>query len=154
MTFYAVGNRTKSPRHERLWQIYEWAYTIIDLIAGINFFTGSVLLVIGSKTQYEASFFFLVGSFLFGSKPIITLSREFRYACMNDSNNDQHEPGEDNIDQEANKCSQDGTAKDNRYSMNGNHRCHCRHQCHCDNQCHDDDQRHCPNLQAVQVDQV
>jgi len=83
MTLFAPENRTRTPRHARIWAAWEIVYTIVDFAAAFLFITGSVFFFYASLT-YWGTWMFLVGSVCFALKPTIRLVRELQYLAMGD----------------------------------------------------------------------
>lgn len=74
--------RTHEERHytherQRVYALYELAFTLSEFCASFLFIAGSVLTLQGM--QDEAVWFFLTGSCFFATKPAIRLLREFHY---------------------------------------------------------------------------
>lgn len=83
MTLFAPENRTRTPRHARIWAAWEIVYTIVDFAAALLFVIGSVFFFYASLT-YWGTWMFLVGSVCFALKPTIRLVRELQYLAMGD----------------------------------------------------------------------
>ncbi len=63
-----------SPRHLELYWRYQIVRTAVDFGAALCFVVGSVLFFF-ERTATLGTWFFLVGSFLFATKPTIDLTR-------------------------------------------------------------------------------
>lgn len=83
MTLFAPENRTRTPRHARIWAAWEIVYTVVDFAAAFLFIIGSVFFFYASLT-YWGTWMFLVGSVCFALKPTIRLIRELQYLAMGD----------------------------------------------------------------------
>lgn len=76
-------HRAKGPRQRRVYAAFEIAYTVVDFAAAATFVIGSVMFFF-SAWEVTGTWFFLVGSILFGLKPTLRLAREFKLARMGD----------------------------------------------------------------------
>lgn len=74
----------RSPRHTRLYALYELGFTIVDFLASFQFIAGSFLFFYPSTTEL-GTWLFLVGSVCFGVKPSIRLIREFHLLWLGDA---------------------------------------------------------------------
>lgn len=83
MKLFNPSNRSKSPKHERLYAIYEVWYTAVDFAAAFLFVIGSVFFF-WADTETLATWMFLVGSICFALKPTIRLVRELHYLSLGD----------------------------------------------------------------------
>ncbi len=83
MKLFNPDTRTRSAEHRRIYAVHEVAYTINDLGAALLFIIGSVLFF-NEATTYTGTWLFLIGSIMFGLRPLIKLMREFRYLRMGD----------------------------------------------------------------------
>jgi hypothetical protein len=81
MKLFHPDNRTRSEEHKRIYAIHELAYTINDVGAAALFVVGSILFF-NEATTYAGTWLFLVGSVMFGLRPMIKLVREIRYLRM------------------------------------------------------------------------
>lgn len=70
-----------SPRHAEIYGFYERLYTIVDFLAALLFVVGSILFFYDALV-YTGTWFFLVGSVLFGARPTVKLLREFHLARL------------------------------------------------------------------------
>lgn len=78
MRLFEPDARTRSPRHRRLYALYEIAFTIADVSAALLFVIGSILFF-DQETTYAGTWCFLLGSVCFALKPMIRLVREFHF---------------------------------------------------------------------------
>ncbi|PIE82820.1 MAG: N-acetyl-gamma-glutamyl-phosphate reductase [Candidatus Contendobacter odensis] len=83
MRLFDPDNRTRSTEHKRIFAIYEIAYAINDVLAALLFIIGSILFF-NEKTTYAGTWLFLIGSVMFGLRPVIRLLRELKYMRMAD----------------------------------------------------------------------
>lgn len=83
MAFFNPDTATKSPRHRRIYALYEVAYTIVDFSAAMLFLVGSVLFFYPA-VENPAIWCFVVGSVFFALKPTIRLVRECHYLSIGD----------------------------------------------------------------------
>ncbi|MCW2306939.1 YrhK family protein [Rhodobium gokarnense] len=83
MTLFDSRNRSKSPRHERIYALYEIAHTCVDFLAAILFVVGSALFF-WQSLYIPATWCFLIGSLFFLAKPALRLARELQYLAMGD----------------------------------------------------------------------
>lgn len=83
MTLFAPDNRDRSPRHARLYAIYEVAFTAVDFMAAFMFVIGSAMFF-RPALETTAIWLFLVGSLCFALKPTIRLTRELHYLAIGD----------------------------------------------------------------------
>lgn len=83
MKLFNPDNRTRSAEHKRIYAIYELAYTINDVCAAALFVVGSILFF-SENTTYAGTWLFLIGSVMFGLRPMIKLMRELKYMRMDD----------------------------------------------------------------------
>lgn len=83
MPLFDPDNRSRSPDHKRVYALYEMAYTINDVGAAALFVIGSVLFF-NAQTTYAGTWLFLIGSLMFGLRPVIRLAREIRLMRMGD----------------------------------------------------------------------
>ncbi|QBK31293.1 YrhK family protein [Roseitalea porphyridii] len=83
MALFAPGNRTKSPRHKKVYAAYEIAFTAVDFAAAFAFVIGSVLFFF-PEFETVAIWFFVIGSVFFALKPTIRLTREIHYLTIGD----------------------------------------------------------------------
>lgn len=81
MQMFQPNNRSISPKHERLYAIYEIWYTFVDFTAAFLFVVGSVFFFWKSTTTL-ATWLFLIGSVFFALKPTIRLAREMHYMLL------------------------------------------------------------------------
>lgn len=83
MPLFDPENRTRSAAHKRLYAMYEIAYTINDVGAAALFVVGSILFF-SESTTYAGTWLFLIGSIMFGLRPLIKLMREVRLMRLRD----------------------------------------------------------------------
>jgi hypothetical protein len=83
MSLFDPDNRTRSPRHKKIYALCEIAYTVVDVSAAVLFVVGSILFFY-PKTTDVGIWFFLIGSVFFGLRPTIKLAREFAYLRIGD----------------------------------------------------------------------
>lgn len=83
MTLFNPDNHTRSAAHKRVYALYELAYTINDVLAAALFVIGSILFF-SESTTYAGTWLFLIGSLMFGLRPVIRLLRELKYMRMGD----------------------------------------------------------------------
>ncbi len=83
MRLFAPDNRDRSPRHQRLYAVYELAFTVVDFMAAFLFVIGSVMFF-RSSLENLGVWMFLVGSLCFALKPTIRLTRELHYLAIGD----------------------------------------------------------------------
>lgn len=83
MKLFHPDNRTRSEAHKRAYALYELAYTINDFGAAALFVVGSILFF-SEKTTYLGTWLFLIGSIMFGLRPMIKLMREIKLIRMGD----------------------------------------------------------------------
>lgn len=81
MSLFAPENREASPRHERIYAIYEVAHTAVDFCAAMLFLVGSILFFDESMTT-SATWCFVLGSIAFAAKPSLRLARELHYLAL------------------------------------------------------------------------
>jgi uncharacterized membrane protein YgdD (TMEM256/DUF423 family) len=75
MPLFQPRNNEYKSRHERLYALYEIAYTAVDFLAAAFFILGSIFFF-REATATLATWLFLIGSILFAIKPTIHLVRE------------------------------------------------------------------------------
>lgn len=85
MKLFNPDNHTKSEQHKRIYAMCELAYTVVDVSAAVLFVIGSFLFF-SAATMYFGTWLFVVGSVLFGVRPLIKLYREIRYLRLGDFN--------------------------------------------------------------------
>ena len=73
----------RSPRHAKLFAIYEILFTAADFSAALLFVVGSILFF-SEDTTYTGTWLFLIGSVFFALKPSIRLIREWHYLQIGD----------------------------------------------------------------------
>lgn len=73
--FEPYASRAMSDRQRRIYAAYELAYTLVDFSAAFSFVVGSVLFL-SPERQTVGTWFFIVGSLLFATKPSLRLARE------------------------------------------------------------------------------
>ena len=83
MKLYHPDNRHRSETHKRIYAMTELAYTLNDVGAAALFVVGSILFF-SPSTTYAGTWLVLVGSIMFGVRPLIKLSREIRYLRLGD----------------------------------------------------------------------
>ncbi len=83
MRLFDPANRSRTPRHARIWAAYEIIYTVVDFAAAFLFIMGSVFFFY-ERLVYEGTWMFLIGSICFALKPTIRLIRELQYLAMGD----------------------------------------------------------------------
>ncbi|SFB01273.1 YrhK-like protein [Poseidonocella pacifica] len=75
MKLFRHSSRTRSADAERVYALYELAYTGVDFTAALCFTVGSVLFF-WKQTETAAIWLFVIGSLCFMAKPTIRLARE------------------------------------------------------------------------------
>jgi hypothetical protein len=83
MNLFRNDRRNISPSHNRVYARFELAHTFVDFMAAICFIVGSILFFFETE-QIPATWFFLIGSFLFAAKPTLRLVREIKLYRMDD----------------------------------------------------------------------
>lgn len=83
MRLFDPDSPRRSPEHKRIYALYELAYTINDVGAAALFVIGSVLFF-SAETTAAGTWLFLIGSLMFGLRPVIKLMRELKYLRMGD----------------------------------------------------------------------
>lgn len=83
---FSKFRRNDSPRHERVYALYELAYTLVDFGAAGCFVAGSVMFLY-EPWKHTGTWLFIAGSVLFAMKPTIRLVRELRLAAIGDAKN-------------------------------------------------------------------
>ncbi|MGZ9809357.1 YrhK family protein [Pseudoroseicyclus sp. H15] len=83
MPLFHPDRRQQNEASKRLWARYEIVYTFVDFSAALCFIVGSVMFFYSSWTTM-GTWFFLIGSILFGAKPTIRLVREIKLYRMGD----------------------------------------------------------------------
>jgi len=78
MKIFNPATPHRSPRHEKLFAIYEILFTAADFSAALLFVVGSILFF-SENTAYTGTWMFLIGSVFFALKPSIRLIREWHY---------------------------------------------------------------------------
>ena len=86
MKLFNPDNHVRSEKHKKIYAYCELAYTLVDVSAAALFVIGSILFF-SETTTYIGTWFFLVGSVLFGLRPTIKLYREFVYIRAGDFDN-------------------------------------------------------------------
>lgn len=81
MKLFHPDNRNRSEAQKRVYAMHELAYTINDVGAAALFVVGSILFF-NEATTYAGTWLFLIGSIMFGLRPMIKLMREIRYLRM------------------------------------------------------------------------
>jgi len=88
MLLFHPENRTRSPRHRRVFARFELARTIVDFLAAVCFIIGSAFYFSPAMTN-EGTWLFLIGSILFAVKPTIKLSRELAMQQLTPGDGDE-----------------------------------------------------------------
>lgn len=83
MRMFDPNTKLRSPRHSRIWAVWEVAYTAVDFAAALLFVAGSICFFYESL-MYAGTWMFLIGSICFALKPTIRLLRELQYLAMGD----------------------------------------------------------------------
>ncbi|MBI1417440.1 MAG: hypothetical protein GC146_09475 [Limimaricola sp.] len=83
MRLFDSSNSTRNPRTRRTWALFELAHTLVDFGAALCFIIGSAMFFYASL-QVAATWFFLVGSFLFAAKPTLRFWREIKLLRIGD----------------------------------------------------------------------
>jgi hypothetical protein len=78
MAIFQPDSHSRSPRHRRLYAVYEILFTVADFAAAFLFIIGSVLFF-DEDTAYAGTWMFLVGSVFFALKPSIRVARELHF---------------------------------------------------------------------------
>lgn len=78
MKIFSPTTPHRSPRHAKLFAIYEILLTAADFSAALLFVVGSILFF-SENTAYTGTWMFLIGSVFFSLKPSIRLIREWHY---------------------------------------------------------------------------
>ncbi len=81
MKLFNPDNKNYSEAHKRTYAMYELAYTINDVCAAALFVVGSILFF-KESTTYAGTWLFLIGSIMFGLRPMIKLMREIKLVRM------------------------------------------------------------------------
>lgn len=83
MKAFAPDSRRLSPRHEKLFALYELTFTIVEFTAGLLFLVGSWMFFYKSL-QDPAIWCFVIGSACFVIGPSLKVVREFHFAMIGD----------------------------------------------------------------------
>ncbi|AJY45164.1 YrhK family protein [Martelella endophytica] len=83
MKLFSTERANQSPRHRRIYAIYELFHTSADLAAAVLFIIGSALFFFDSLT-YAGTWCFLVGSIFFAVKPGLRFARELHFYLIGD----------------------------------------------------------------------
>ena len=83
MQMFRPETPNSSPRHQRIYAMFEIAHTAVDFAAAFQFVVGSVFFFWPS-TQTTATWLFVFGSICFALKPTIRLARELKFLSMGD----------------------------------------------------------------------
>lgn len=83
MALFAPDNHRASPRHARIYALYEVAHTVVDFTAALLFLVGSAMFF-SEHLRVPATWCFLVGSVAFALKPTLRLAREIHYLQLGD----------------------------------------------------------------------
>ncbi|MDW4498594.1 YrhK family protein [Sulfitobacter sp. D35] len=76
--------RNQNPRSQRVYALFEIAYTVVDFTAALLFLVGSVMFL-SEDWQTVGTWLFIVGSCCFMAKPTIRLVRELKLAAIGDT---------------------------------------------------------------------
>ena len=76
MRLFEPDRPHRSLQHNRIYALYEIAFTTVDFLAAALFITGSVLFF-DKATVNAGTWLFLFGSICFALKPTIRLAREY-----------------------------------------------------------------------------
>jgi hypothetical protein len=79
--WFNPGSRHESAEHQRIWAMYEIAFTVADVSAALMFVVGSWLFFY-EPLHEVATWLFLIGSVCFALKPTLRLAREIHYWRM------------------------------------------------------------------------
>ncbi len=85
MKMFNPAAQHRSPRHVKLFAIYEILVTTADFSAALLFIMGSILFF-SENTAYTGTWLFLIGSIFFALKPSIRLIREWHYLQIGEVN--------------------------------------------------------------------
>lgn len=83
MSFFQFDAANKSPRHRRIYALYELAHTAVDFTAAMLFLVGSILFFY-PKLENWALWCFVIGSAFFALKPTLKIVRELHYLAIGD----------------------------------------------------------------------
>lgn len=83
MKLFRHSNRESSDASRTVYARFELVYTFVDFMAAFCFIVGSILFFFETE-QIPATWFFLIGSFLFAGKPTLRLMREIKLYRMGD----------------------------------------------------------------------
>ena len=83
MRLFAPDARRMSQQHQKLYALYELAFTIVEFTAGVLFLVGSWMFFYQSL-QDPAIWCFVVGSACFVVGPSLKVVREIHYAVIGD----------------------------------------------------------------------
>lgn len=83
MKIFNPATPNLSPRHAKLYAMYEVAFTVADVSAALLFVAGSILFF-SKDTVYAGTWMFLIGSIFFAAKPTIRLVREWHLLQIGD----------------------------------------------------------------------
>ena len=84
MRLFKHENRQQSQESQRIYALYELAYTVVDFIAAFSFVVGSILFF-WKEYETPAIWLFVIGSFCFALKPTIRMAREIKLIGMGDT---------------------------------------------------------------------
>jgi hypothetical protein len=83
MGLFAPENRTRTPRNQRLYAAMELARTALDAVAALLFLTGSIMFF-HEDFHVLARWFFIIGSFLFATRPVLRVLGEIQLLAKGD----------------------------------------------------------------------
>ncbi|MGB3624704.1 MAG: YrhK family protein [Henriciella sp.] len=83
----------ETDQHGEVYSRYQKLYDAVDALAAIAFIIGSALFF-SESTQTAATWLFLIGSVLFGVRPMIHVSRDFHLARLPAPSHSGEEQGE------------------------------------------------------------
>lgn len=76
-----VGRGDRAQQTRRIFAITELVYTLVDFLAGVMFFIGSIFFLYPSLIV-AGTWLFIFGSVLFAGRPCIRLIREIKFYRM------------------------------------------------------------------------
>lgn len=93
MRLFHHQNRQRNADTQRVYAMFEIAYTLVDFLAALCFLAGSVLFF-WQATETAAIWLFVIGSVCFMAKPTLRLARELKLAAMGDTKDlaDRYQP--------------------------------------------------------------
>ena len=81
---FRKDRRNANPDSQRIYAIFEVAYTIIDFMAAFFFVIGSVMFLFDDWV-HTGTWLFIFGSLMFAAKPCLRLVREIKLASIGDT---------------------------------------------------------------------